>query len=338
MVGDIALAHGRRQSVRGVEECPTIRKWIVRIGDADVVDAAHDPVVHRASSVYTVLEEQLRVARAEGIVDPIVAASRAIGDIGPAFGVRMIDAHAGVHNHALIVFQHIDPALPYQAIEQRQAPVLGPRVGQAQVSSGEVRRLPFSRIVACEPALAVGSENVEDGLSIPGIGPDASLRPTDPQAELQPLRMRIGRNRGQTLWELPLIGTPISHSPKPAGVDVEHLKTELRRFVDHLSGQRVVDRHPAPPGVVGEQRIAGIADRRSQVRCHPLPQSIRTVVHIALIAAHKHGWRLKRLAWRQPGAKRTGSSGFRQKTEIRPDPCPRRRSSNPSRKRKADTP
>lgn len=60
----------------------------------------------------------------KGIINVIVAFCRAVGSIAVARRVGMIGADALIHDHPLIVFEHVDSVLLDQSGQQTEAPIL----------------------------------------------------------------------------------------------------------------------------------------------------------------------------------------------------------------------
>ena len=111
----------------------------------------------------------------------------------------------------------------------------------------------------------------------------ACLRPVDPQAELESVRVRKLRDARDPVGKLERIRTPVAHVAKPSCIEVEHLEPELRGILDHAVRQRFVHRHAAAPAVVDRQGVGRVAqrDRILQHVSHPPPEDVAGAVRSA---------------------------------------------------------
>jgi len=141
----------------------------------------------------------------------------------------MVCSAAAIYDHPLIMLQHVQVVLFHEAIQHGQEPVVGRRVGKAEVRPGECGRFPVRGIIVREPIPAIRRENVEDNLPVCRVGIDSALRPAYPQAELETLRVGVIRRGSQPMRKLHRVRAPVTHPAKPSRVDMEHLQAKRRR-------------------------------------------------------------------------------------------------------------
>src|SRR6185312_8853674 len=125
--------------------------------------------------------------------------------------------------------------------------------------------------------------------------------------------MRIIGHSGQAVRKLFRVRIPVTHTAKPPGIDMEHLKTEFSRVADHTAGECFVHLHSAPPAIVDKQRVLGIAPRTgiAQDVAHPRPEHVAESIESVTVGADEDGGCIE---WIVRFKSRAKGSGFRIET------------------------
>jgi hypothetical protein len=71
------------------------------------------------------------------------------------------------------------------------------------------------------------------------------MTPRNPQAELEPLLMRVIRDRRDAIRELLRVRPPVTDGAIPAGVDMEHFHPQVGGFINHSPAELLVYVHAA---------------------------------------------------------------------------------------------
>src|ERR1700730_4000968 len=119
--------------------------------------------------------------------------------------------------------------------------------------------------------------------------------------------MRFIHNRLQAMRKFHRIRLPITDVPKPAGIKIEQLNTELRRVANHMPHNNIVHVSPDGPSIIGGQWVCGIFPGIliNQHLSNPVPEHIRGRIRSAVSRTEKDSGRLKNFTRLQSGAEFT---------------------------------
>ena len=89
--------------------------------------------------------------------------------------------------------------------------------------------------------------------------------------------MRFIHDWLQAMRKFHRIRLPITHFPKPAGIKIEQLNTELGRIANHMPHNNIVHVSPDGPSIIGGQWVCGIFPGIliNQHLSNPVPEHIR---------------------------------------------------------------
>ena len=199
------------------------------------------------------------------------------------------------------MLEHIEAIVADDAFELVLRPCLGYRDTHIDRDALEgFAVLPAGRQVGDQPVTCVGIVNIQRARPIGR----ASLRPVDPQTELEPVSVgKVGDTRDAVRKFFP-IRVPVTHVAKPARIQMKHLQSELRRIHDHATCERLVHRHAAAPAVVDHQRVGrvGKGARIVEHGSHPAVQDVASAIRPASERANEYRRRGKNTAGRQAGS------------------------------------
>ena len=168
--------------------------------------------------------------------------------------MAMVGTNALVHDHALIVLQHVEMVVRDDALDLLLSPLFG--LGHSQVNglSLESLRLPVLRKIRHYPVANFWIASVQGS----GLGGESRLSPIDPKTELEPTLVRIIRDGRETVGKLLRVRVPVAHAAKPTGINMKHLHPEICGVANHAQSNFLIDGHAATPAVIDCQGIVGI--------------------------------------------------------------------------------
>ncbi len=214
--------------------------------------------------------------RTQALIDAVVGTCRVIADVGRIGTIgpeesrvlidpqssalrrcgRVIGARAALGYQVAVMLEHVEMVFDHDPLEFARRPGRGRRY--AQVNRNALERLavlPSCRRIGDQP---IARDRIIDGEGT-GLLRSAGLCPVDPQAKPEAVLVSIIGNRGNAMRKLCRVSLPIAHAAKPARVQMKHLQSKPRRFLDHAVRERLIHRHAAAPAVIDQQWVGRIA-------------------------------------------------------------------------------